>query len=314
VSLRRLGWLVPAVAVVLLASCATHPPTATSAVGADAGTPSPVLSLDATPSAIASPSSSPSPSVSPSSARPSRKPAPKPSGTLKKAVPAGADMPAHGIPSTSADGVPARGKGTFSVAPGGTPVVGNGSTLVSYRVEVEDGIPWGSNPVWTPASFASAVDTILANPRGWTAAAAQPITDADQHMTNASWRFQRVDGDQFSVKIRLATPDTTDRLCGSVGMTTMGQYSCRFGNTEVINLRRWLHGVPGFGTDLPGYRNMVVNHEMGHFLGFDHMRCPGPGQPAPVMQQQTISLDGCLPNPYPFAADGTFVTGAWASS
>jgi hypothetical protein len=32
------------------------------------------------------------------------------------------------------------------------------------------------------------------------------------------------------------------------------------------------------------------------------------------MQTQTIDLGGCKPNPYPFAADGTFITGAWAAS
>jgi hypothetical protein len=95
---------------------------------------------------------------------------------------------------------------------------------------------------------------------------------------------------------------------------TLGEYSCRFDNTIMINLRRWLTAVPAFGDDMDGYRNMVINHEMGHFLGFDHMLCPGAGQPAPVMQTQTIGLEGCRPNPYPFSESGAFVTGRWASS
>jgi hypothetical protein len=96
-------------------------------------------------------------------------------------------------------------------------------------------------------------------------------------------------------------------------LDTQGVYSCRYGKNILINLRRWLKGAPGF-TDLPFYRTMVINHEMGHFLGFNHMLCPGSGALAPVMQTQTIALNGCLSNPDPFTADGEFVVGPWAPS
>jgi hypothetical protein len=103
-------------------------------------------------------------------------------------------------------------------------------------------------------------------------------------------------------------------MCGSMGMNTMGVYSCRYGSTILINLRRWLKGAPGFDMNLDGYHTMVINHEMGHRLGFAHMKCPGAGQPAPVMQEETINLAGCVPNAYPFSPEGTFYTGPWASS
>lgn len=206
------------------------------------------------------------------------------------------------------------GAGTFSVASGGTDVVGAGVTLVKYRVELEDGIVWGANPVWTVSGFAAAVDGVLADPGGWIKSADSPVTDAAQKVSNGSWSFQRVSGSDYSVRIRLATPNTVDKLCGAVGVSTQGQYSCRYGTTILINLRRWLHGAPGFPIDLSGYHTMVIDHEVGHFLGFAHMLCPGAGQPAPVMQTQTIALNGCLPNPLPFLADGTFVDGPWASS
>jgi hypothetical protein len=233
---------------------------------------------------------------------------------LKKTVPAGGDAPANGLPAPVNDGVPALGAGTFSVAGGGTDVVGFGTVLVKYRVELEDGIVWGANPVWTTGGFASTVEQVIGAERGWTHSAQSPITDPAEQMTDASWSFQRVTGADFSVRLRLATPGTVDKLCGAVGVQTQGLYSCRYGQTIMINLRRWLHGAAGFPVDMTMYRNMVINHEMGHFLGFDHMRCPGAGMLAPVMQTQTIALEGCTPNAYPFAADGTFVIGAWAPS
>jgi hypothetical protein len=310
VLIKRVALVVAVAAVVALPACAkpsAHAAPPSSPSSTDPAYPSP------SDSAVASSSAAPSSSAK---ASPSRKATPKAVTVYKKAVSAGADIPKGAAPKPTADGVPLSGAGTFSIATGGTDQVGTGTKLIKYRIELEDGIKWGGTPVWTPASFAQRVDTILGDPRGWTASAASPVTVADQpHVTaGSSWSFQRVSGTDFGVQIRLATPNTVDKLCGQNGVQTEGQYSCRFGHTLMINLRRWLHGVPGFGTDLAGYRNMVIDHEMGHFLGFDHMTCPGPGKAAPVMQTQTIDLGKCLPNPYPFAADGTFIVGPWASS
>jgi hypothetical protein len=71
---------------------------------------------------------------------------------LKKTVKAGTDAPRTGPSAAVNDGVPMHGAGTFSVAAGGSDVRGSGRVLVKYRVEAEDGIAWGGNPVWTPAS------------------------------------------------------------------------------------------------------------------------------------------------------------------
>ncbi|MBS44226.1 MAG: hypothetical protein CMH83_13890 [Nocardioides sp.] len=84
------------------------------------------------------------------------------------------------------------------------------------------------------------------------------------------------------------------------------QWSCRVGRYVVINQTRWQHASPawnGAGRSLRDYRHMVVNHEVGHWLGKGHASCPGPGRLAPVMMQQSKGTQGCRLNPWPTAAE-----------
>ena len=74
----------------------------------------------------------------------------------------------------------------------------------------------------------------------------------------------------------------------------------------VINQTRWRHASPAWnaaGRSLRDYRHMVVNHEVGHWLGLGHSGCPGAGKPAPVMMQQSKGRDGCTFNPFPTLAE-----------
>lgn len=200
------------------------------------------------------------------------------------------EVPAPSV-SVSAVTVPTSGTGKFTTAGGGNTPVGSGR-IYRYTVAVEDGS--GVNP----DEFAAAVERTLAEPRGWTA--------------SRKWGFQRVSGGSSDVTVHLATPATTDKMCDNVGVETRGEVSCRGGRTIVINLARWLTGVPHY-TALSEYRFMVVNHEMGHFLGHGHVKCGNKGTPAPVMMRQTFGFEGCTQNPWPYPDQRNYVGGPYTA-
>ncbi|GAA3952583.1 DUF3152 domain-containing protein [Actinoplanes auranticolor] len=188
---------------------------------------------------------------------------------------------------------PARGHGDWLVAAGSARTAGRAGPLLRYRVLVETDI----RGVGTGA-FADAVTRILADPRGWTA--------------GGTLRLRRVGpGQRYDFTIFLATPRTRDRLCGS---GADAYTSCRSGDRVVLNVARWIKGVPRYGSALAVYRQYMVNHEVGHRLGHGHERCPGRGAPAPVMQQQTLGLHGCRANAWPYRAGRRYAgrSGAYA--
>ncbi|GAA5146608.1 hypothetical protein GCM10023340_17740 [Nocardioides marinquilinus] len=79
-------------------------------------------------------------------------------------------------------------------------------------------------------------------------------------------------------------------------------WSCRVGRFVVINQTRWRSASPAWNRARESrrdYRHMVVNHETGHWLGYGHASCPGRGDLAPVMMQQSKGTQGCRLNPWP---------------
>ena len=129
--------------------------------------------------------------------------------------------------------------------------------------------------------FAAAARQVYGDPRGW---------------SSGGMAFRQVpDGGDFTLWI--ATPDRVEAF-GSVCDRT---WSCRNGRNVIVNEARWLSGSPSgvLAGDLPAYRAMVINHETGHWLGLSHRPCPAAGAPAPLMQQQSIALQGCRPNAWP---------------
>ena len=69
-------------------------------------------------------------------------------------------------------------------------------------------------------------------------------------------------------------------------------------NKIYINLNRWTKGSKASKLNLNNYRHYVINHEVGHILGFDHDK-PKKNRLCPVMVQQTLSIGEAKPNPFP---------------
>ncbi len=156
--------------------------------------------------------------------------------------------------------------------------VGIGGPIITFSVEIEPRLGWSWNDT------ATEIVAILGDPRSW--------------IGSGDLRFRLADPEDADVRIRVATPATVDARCRP--LRTGGRFSCRNGRSLNINSDRWARATSFWTASLGEYRAYVINHEMGHFLGRGHESCPGPGRLAPVMQQQTKSLAGCVENGWPY--------------
>jgi hypothetical protein len=174
---------------------------------------------------------------------------------------------------------PERGSVSYSALPGAGDTIGAEGRLLTFEIDIENGIKGIDR-----TQLSSFVRETYGAPQGWT--------------SGGKWRFRQVGpGQDPGFKLMFVTPATRDILCG-------GGYdhytSCRIGQRVVLNIARWVNGVPNYGASLTEYRKYMLNHETGHRLGEAHELCSGPGQPAPVMQQQTLGLHGCTPYAWPY--------------
>ncbi|WP_151641510.1 DUF3152 domain-containing protein [Corynebacterium sp. 11A] len=168
------------------------------------------------------------------------------------------------------------GRGTYRTvgAPGAEAGAGRPRTF-TYVIEVEEGL----NPAHYGGDdgFAAMVDATLTNPKGWTA--------------DPEFGFKHIDNpDKADLRIQLSSVNTTHKSCGAnLGMET----SCftSDGNRVVLNESRWVRGARPFAGDLGAYRQYLINHEVGHGIGYaQHVPCGRDGALAPIMMQQTLSL------------------------
>jgi hypothetical protein len=132
------------------------------------------------------------------------------------------------------------------------------------------------------ASFRDEVLGILNDSRGWIRAG-----------------FTFVADDASDLQVVLAEGPEVDALC--LPLDTGGRVSCQNGVVVALNADRWRFAVTHWDAELVDYRGYLVNHEVGHLIGQRHPRprCPVPGRPAAVMEQQTGSLRGCVGNAWP---------------
>ncbi|MET2714625.1 MULTISPECIES: DUF3152 domain-containing protein [Streptomyces] len=184
--------------------------------------------------------------------------------------------------------IPPTGPGTFRTAPATGHQVGEG-TVRRYMVQIEDGIDLD------PVETAEEIETILADPRGWT--------------TDGVSAFQLAEEGPVDFTVKVATPGTVDDICGEYGLDTGGEVNCQVGQTVVVNLLRWMEGSPQFPGPVTEYRALIINHEVGHRLGHGHEGCPEEGALAPAMMQQIKGLNGCVANAWPYDEDGRYISG-----
>ena len=183
-------------------------------------------------------------------------------------------------------GAKLKGPDKFDAVPGVDKAPGKGRKY-TYRVDVEKGLGLDGT------LFAQAVQKTLNDKRSWA--------------HNSARTFERIYTGKPDFVITLASPGTTATWCAKSGLdTTEDNVSCDSAATErvMINAYRWAQGSSTYGDKMYAYRQMLINHEVGHRLGYGHVTCDKDGELAPVMQQQTKFLDHdgihCLANPWPY--------------
>ena len=191
------------------------------------------------------------------------------------------------------------GAKTWHVVPGASDKVGEGTVKTfTYTIEVEDGLD--TNTFGGDEAFARMVSETLANPKSWT--------------HNPQFAFTRIDdvaSGQPDFRISLTSPMTVREGCGYDIPIEASCFNPAYLDEQprvLVNEARWVRGAVPFQGDIGSYRQYLVNHEVGHAIGYQrHEPCGENGALAPVMMQQTFSTnndDDARFDPESVKADG----------
>ena len=121
-------------------------------------------------------------------------------------------------------------------------------------------------------------------------------------------RSERVAGGRFRIRVHRTTRRIGSfwrrgrRWTGSAGRMTSGavQLSERAGGRTQCRPLAERQPRSGRATSRPtGACSSITRWATCSASTIPHVQCPRPGQPAPVMAQQSSELNGCLPNPWP---------------
>lgn len=178
------------------------------------------------------------------------------------------------------------GERTWRIVPGVGPQIGEGTVKVfNYTVEIENGldpISFGGDD-----AFAAMVNQTLANPKSWT------------HDPRIA--FRRVDASyngEPDFRVSLTSPLTVREGCGYEIQLEASCFNPAYRPADggeaqsrvFINEARWVRGAMPFQGDVGSYRQYLINHEVGHAVGYQqHEACAENGALAPIMMQQTFS-------------------------
>lgn len=147
----------------------------------------------------------------------------------------------------------------------------DGIKVIYYKTLV-----WG-NVEADFGDFKAKVAETLNDSRGW---------------VRAGLKFVEVNSGQ-DVNVILSDPASLGATAGC-----SSELSCTtWANQVIINDIRWREGTEASragGMSTRDYQHMVINHEMGHWLGhYSHIEGCDAGGPAPIMLQQSTGLRGC---------------------
>lgn len=156
----------------------------------------------------------------------------------------------------------------------------NNKKVITYDVAIK------GNTKGTLESFKKVVADTFKDERGW---------------KRAGVEFKYVENNG-RLHMILAEPG----IIGALGGCS-SQLSCTVKPAVYINDDRYMGASESYralGISVENYRTMVINHEVGHWLGHDHIvSCETSTGLAPIMLQQSTGLRGCHPNYWPLSSE-----------